>query len=190
MALLPGSNMTGDPAGVIVRNSASAAQTPAAATRTQIAGTLLQIPQGGLKVGTRIAYRFNMTKTAAGTAASTFDLSFGTNGTVSDTARVSFTKPAGTAAADEALVVVEFTVRSVSATGVIVGTFNLVHGLENTGHAVIPCVSVKTVGAGFDNREVATAGVVPVNYVALNITSGAADAITIDMVEGVLQRPA
>lgn len=182
-AILAGVNMTTSPAGVIVRNTSVAAQTPAATTRTQIVGSLLAVPQGGLKVGTVIKYKFNMTKTAAGTATSTFDLSVGTTGTVSDTARVSFTKPAGTAAADEADVEVTFTVRSVSATGVIVGTFNLGHGLENTGHAVIPFVSLKTVSSGFDNRGEGL-------YVALNITSGASDAITIDQVESTLQRPA
>jgi hypothetical protein len=93
------------------------------------------VPQGGLKVGTRIAFKFNMTKTAAGTATSTFDISFGTLGTVADTARVSFTKPAGTAVADEAIVTIEAVVRSVSATGVVVGNFSMAHGLDITGHA-------------------------------------------------------
>lgn len=183
MALLPGVNMSADPAGAIARNASAVAQTPAAATRTQIAGTLLTVPQGGLKVGTVIRFRFNMTKTAAGTATSTFDISVGTLGTVADTARVSFTKPAGTAVADEADVEVLAIVRSVSATGVIVGIFSLTHGLENTGHAVIPSVVLKTTSAGFDNRGEGL-------YVALNITSGAADAITLDYVDSELQRPA
>lgn len=190
MALLPGVVMVSDAAGVVVRNTSVAAQTPAATVRTQIVGTLLPVPQGGLKVGSIIKFRFNMTKTAAGTAASTFDLSFGTNGTVADTARVSFVKPAGTAVVDDADVEVTFVVRSVSATGVIVGQFVLQHGLDITGHAIINPVVVKTTGAGFDNRDVVTAGVVPTNFVALNITTGAADAITIDMVESTLQRPA
>lgn len=181
--LLPGVNMTSDPAGAIVRNASATAQTPAAATRTQIAGSLLAVPQGGLKAGTVVKWRLNMTKTAAGTAASTFDISVGTNGTVADTARVSFTKPAGTAAADEADVEVMLIVKSVSATGVLTGLFSMTHGLENTGHAVIPSVVVKTASAGFDNRGEGL-------YLALNLTSGAADAITIDYVDAELQRPA
>src|SRR6185369_9894412 len=116
MALLPGVLMTSDAAGVIARNTSVAAQTPAATTRTQIVGSLLKVPQGGLKVGTIIKWRFNMTKTAAGTATSTFDISVGTTGTVTDTARVSFTKPAGTAVADDADCEVTCIVRSVSAT--------------------------------------------------------------------------
>jgi hypothetical protein len=181
--LLPGVNMTSSPAGVIVRNSSAAAQTPAAATLTQIVGSLLRVPQGGLKVGTTLKWKFNMTKTAAGTATSQFDIAVGTLGTVADTARVSFTKPAGTAAADEAWVEVTAVVRSVSATGVIVGNFLLSHNLAATGHAQIPQVSVKTVSAGFDNRGEEL-------YISLNITSGASDAITIDQVEAELQRPA
>jgi hypothetical protein len=181
--LLPGVQMVGDPAGNIARNYAIAAQTPAAATRTQIAGTLLKVPPGGLKVGTKIAFKFNMTKTAAGTATSTFDISFGTLGTVADTARVSFTKPAGTAVADEAIVTIEAVVRSLSATGVVVGLFSMDHGLDITGHAIINPVVLKTVSSGFDNRGEDI-------YVALNITSGASDAITIDMVESSITRPA
>lgn len=183
MALLPGVQMVGDPAGNINRNCSVAAQTPAAATRTQIVGSLLKVPPGGLKVGTLLKWVFNMTKTAAGTATSTFDISFGSLGTVTDTARVSFTKPAGTAVADDALVEVTASVRSVSATGVVVGFFSLQHGLDITGHAIINPVVLKTTGAGFDNRGEDL-------YVALNITTGAADAITIDCVEATIQRPA
>lgn len=189
MALLPGVVMVSDAAGTIARNSSVAAQTPAATTRTQINGTLLQVPQGGLKVGTIIKFKLNLNKTAAGTATSVFDVSFGTNGTVADTARVSFTKPIGTAAADDADVEVTVVVRSVSATGVLVGTFVLQHGLDITGHATINPVVVRTVAAGFDNRDVPTAGVVPVNYIALNITTGASDVITIDYAEATIQRP-
>lgn len=181
MALLPGVVMVSDAAGTIARNTSSVAQTPAAATRTQIAGTLLTVPQGGLKVGSIIKFKFNMTKTAAGTATSTFDVSFGTAGTVADTARVSFTKPAGTAVVDDGDVEIILIVRSVSATGVLVGQFVLQHGLDITGHAIINPVVVRVVAAGFDNRGEG-------NFIALNITSGAADAITIDMVEATLQR--
>lgn len=174
--LLPGVERGSD---VIVRNQSVAAQVVAATTRTQVTGTRLQIPEGGLKVGSRIRFTLNMTKTAAGTATSTFDISFGTAGSVSDTARVSFTKPAGTAAADEASVQIEAVVRTVSATGVVVGQFYMVHNLENTGHAVIPTVAVNTVSSAFDTSTGTTA--VDPYYVALNLTTGASDAITIQL---------
>lgn len=158
-----------------VRNHSVASQAPVAATRTYITGSQLQVPEGGLKVGAVIRFKLNMTKTAAGTAASTFDICFGAAGTTADTAQVSFTKPAGTAAVDEATVEVEAVVRSVSATGVVVGQFRMTHNLAATGHAQIPSVDVNTVSAAFDN----TAGGL---YIGLCLTSGAADAITIQQV--------
>lgn len=165
--------------GNVVRNASTAAQVVAAATLTYISGSALRVPPGGLKVGSKIRFKFSMTKTAAGTATSTIAIVVGTAGTTADTARVSFTKPAGTAAIDEALVIVEAVVRSVSATGVIVGELVLVHGLENTGHAVIPVVCLNTVSAGFDNSGDEL-------VVGLVITTGAADAITIQMVDAEL----
>lgn len=113
-----------------------------------------------------------MTKTAAGSATSTIDVAFGTAGTTADTARVSFTKPAGTAAADEAFCEVEvLIVGPLSASGVATGEFTLIHNLAATGHAQIPCVVVSTVSSAFD--------VTLPTSVGLCLTSGASDAITI-----------
>lgn len=170
--LLPGSQQG---SGRRVKNGSATAQTPAAATRTYLAGSALKVPVGGLKVGDVLRWVFNMTKTAAGTATSTIDIAFGVAGTTADTARVSFAKPAGTAVIDEARVVVEAVVQSVSATGVVAGIFNLTHNLAATGHAQIPSVNVATVSAGFDNDGEDL-------YVGLCITTGAADAITINIV--------
>lgn len=168
--------------GNILRNSAATQQAIAAATRTYIAGSALNVGAvGGLKVGTRLRWVFNMAKTAAGTAASTFDIAFGTAGTTADTARVSFTKPAGTAAADEGRVVIEAVVRSVSATGVVVGLFNLTHNLAATGHAQIPSVNVATVSSGFANNVGVGDG--SDFYVGVCLTSGASDAITVEAVD-------
>ena len=157
------------------QNSSAVPQTPAAATRTYITGSKLAIPSTGLRVGTVFRWRFNMTKTAAGIATSTFDIAFGTAGTTSDTARVSFTKPAGTAAADEGWVEIECVIKAVNAsTGVAVGQFTLIHNLASTGHAQIPCVVVSTTSSNFNT--------VTPTYVGLCITSGASDAITINQV--------
>lgn len=161
--------------GNVVRNASVAQQVVAAATRTYLAGSALAAPPGGWTAGTRLRWRFNMTKTAAGIAASTFDICFGTAGTVADTARVSFAKPAGTAAADEGFVDIEAVIRSVSATGVVAGTFKMDHNLAATGHATIPTVTVTTVSGAFDlTVDQLIAGVC--------LTSGAADAITVELV--------
>jgi hypothetical protein len=158
---------------VRVVNRAIASQAPVAATRTYLAGSALAVPVDGLKAGAILRWRLSATKTAAGTATSTFDICFGTAGTTADTARVSFTKPAGTAAADEAFVDVEAVVRSVSATGVVVGMFKMAHNLAATGHLQIPAAVVATVSSAFDNSA---AGLI----VGLCLTTGASDAITIE----------
>jgi len=153
----------------------TAAQTPAAATRTYITGSCISIPPSGLRVGNIFQWKFNITKTAAGIAASTFDICVGTAGTTADTARVSFTKPAGTAAVDEGWVEITAIVRTIGATGVMVGEFRMIHNLAATGHATIPCVCVNTVSGAFD---MTTANL----KIGVCITSGAADAITIQQV--------
>jgi hypothetical protein len=181
--LLAGLKSESDPgAGRSVRNFSTAAQVVAAATATYVTGSKLAIPEGGLKVGSKIKFVLDITKTAAGTAASTYAIVFGTAGTTADTARVSFTKPAGTAAIDAGKIVIEAVVRSVSATGVVVGVFNLTHNLAATGHATIPSVNVTTVSSGFDN----TAATLDPGYIGLVVTTGASDAITIQMVEAEL----
>lgn len=155
-------------------NQSTATQTPSAATRTYIAGSGLTITAGQIQVGTIIRWHFDMTKTAAGSASSTFDIAFGTAGTTADTARVSFTKPAGTAAADEGWVDIECVVKTNSSSGVVVGEFRMIHNLAATGHAAIPCVVVNTISSAFDTT-------LPTN-VGICITSGASDAITINQV--------
>jgi hypothetical protein len=157
-------------------NFSTALQTPAAATRTYIIGSALAVPTGKLQVGSCFRWRFNMTKTNAGTAASTFDIAFGTAGSTADTARVSFTKPAGTAVVDEGWVEICCVIRSIGAAGVAVGEFTLIHNLQITGHAVIPCVAVNTISAGFDTTVASL-------IVGVCLTSGASDAITIQMVQ-------
>lgn len=160
----------------LLANYSTTSQSVSAASRTYITGSQIVVPAAKLQIGTIIRWRFNMTKTAAGSAASTIDIAIGTNGTTGDSAIVSFTKPAGTAAADEAYCEVECIVRGpLSASGIITGEFTLVHNLASTGHAVIPCVVVNTVSSTFD---VTTAGL----KVGLCLTSGASDVITIQQV--------
>jgi hypothetical protein len=158
----------------LLNNYSTAAQTPAAATRTYITGSKITVPTGKLQIGTMFRWTFDMTKTAAGTASSTFDICVGTAGTTADTARVSFTKPAGTAAVDCGRVVIDCVCRGpLSGSGVFAGHFNMTHNLSATGHATIPVVDVTTISGAFD---VTVANL----FVGVCITSGASDAITID----------
>jgi len=160
-----------------VSNFSTAAQVLAATTLTYITGSNLAIPTGKLQIGTCFRWAFNITKTAAGVASSTYAIVVGTAGTTADTARVSFTKPAGTAVIDEGRIEVAAICRGpLTASGVMVGEFILSHTLQTTGHYTLPSLVLNTVSSAFD---VTTANLI----VGLVVTTGAADAITIQMVQ-------
>lgn len=155
-----------------VNNFSIAAQTPAAATLTYLIGSSLPVPTSQLQVGTCFRWTFDITKTAAGIAASIYAIVVGTAGTTADTARVSFIKPAGTAVIDNGRIQIGAVCRGpISASGVMAGRFELTHNLTATGHAIIPCVNLTTVSAAFDMT-------IPNLVVGLVCTTGAADAIT------------
>lgn len=159
-----------------VSNFSVTSQAPAATTRTYIIGSALPVPVNKLQVGSCFEWTFNMTKTAAGIAASTFDICVGTAGTTADAARVAFTKPAGTAAIDQGTVTIRAIVRTIGATGVMVGDFVMTHNGNTVGHATVPCVNVTTVSAGFD---MTVANLI----IGVCITSGAGDSLTIQLVQ-------
>ena len=154
-----------------ILNSAAGAQAPVAATRTYITGSNVAITAGRIAVGTLLRWRFGMTKTAAGIATSTIDIAFGTAGTTADTAQVSFTKPAGTAHADEGFVEIEATVTAIGTSGVVTGEFRMIHTHATQGHMTIPAACVLTTSSAFNTSTVTDIG--------LCITTGASDAITI-----------
>ena len=154
------------------------AQTPSAGTRTYLTGSALTIPATKLQIGTVLRWRFNATKTAAGTAACTFEVCFGTAGGTADTARLAFTKPAGTAAADEGWFAIDCICRGpLSGSGIVVGEFRLVHNLNATGHATVPIVVLNTVSGAFD---VTVASLIA----GLAFTAGASEAYTIQQMNG------
>ena len=172
--LKPGLQYQADPGvGLEVRNFSTAAQVVTGTTRIQLLGSLLKVPISGLKVGAMIRYVFDVTKTGAGTATSLFDIAFGTAGAIADTARVSLTKSLGTAVIDEGRIIIEALVRSVSATGVVIGTLTMTHRLAITGLTVLP-VQETTVSSGFDNTGQEL-------FISLNATLGSADNYTIQM---------
>lgn len=175
--IFPGSDQG---SGATVRGSSVAQQAFTAATRAAVLGTILKVPPGGLKAGARYTARFNIAKTDAGTATSTVDVSVGPLATGLNTARLSFTKPAGTAVADEGVIDVDVLVRSVSATGVIAGEMTLGHNLAATGHAQIPFVAVSAVSSAFDNTAEDL-------YIAVSLTTGAADVVTAEVATATLE---
>ena len=158
-------------------NYSTASQAPSATVRTYITGTSIAVPVTKLQIGSCFRWSWSMTKTAAGTASSTIDVAVGTAGTTADTARVSFTKPAGTATVDEAMCSIIMVCRGpLTTAGILVGQFALFHNLSATGHATVPTVVLNTVSAGFD---VTVANLI----LGVCLTSGASDAITIQIAQ-------
>lgn len=169
-----------------------AAQAVAAATATLITGTAIQIPDGGLKPGTLYKARIALTKTAAGTASSALVVGIVPPGEALSAANVdtilSFTKPAGTAAADEGVVDVEVLFTAIGATeeGAARGEFVLAHNLAATGHAQVPVVALAVVDATLATATEDLGG----GYIVVMLTTGASDAITVNLASAELQLPA
>jgi hypothetical protein len=155
------------------QNRSLAAQTLPAATATYIAGSALALPAAGLVVGSCFRWTFSLAKTAAGVAASTVSVRIGTAGTVADAAVLTFTKPVGTAVADEGKIVVEMVVRSIGATGVVAGEFTMTHKFAATGHMTVPAFNQVVISAGFSTTAATQVG--------LAITTGAADVCDIQL---------
>lgn len=159
-----------------LNNASTAAQTPAAATLTLLAGSTIAVPIGKLRIGTWFRWKFDITKTAAGTATSTYHVRVGTTGTTADAAILTFTKPLGTAVIDFGLIDITAIIRGpLSSSCIMAGVFNLQHNLPTTGHAVAYTTAapgmVQVTSSAFDAT---VAGLI----VSLTCTTGAADAIT------------
>lgn len=86
-------------ANTVSYNASSAAQGAGFATDTYLTGSYIKFPVAP-KVGTKYKLRFDVTKTAAGTATPIITVRLGTAGTTADTARNTLTFNAGTAAVD------------------------------------------------------------------------------------------
>lgn len=103
-----------DPAWNGALTSVVANQSIAAATATLITGTLFQ--PSACRAGQTYRWTIVGTAAAAGTAANTITLRYGTTGTVSDAAIATFTTSVGTAAASEFVIEVVYTVYTVDPT--------------------------------------------------------------------------
>lgn len=126
-------------------------QTINAATSALLTGSLITVPSTNLQIGTIFKYRISYSKTNAGTAANTFFLRIGTNGTVADAAILTFTMPVGTAVIDTGQIDVTVTIRGpLSASCIAQGLFRMTHNLSTTGLANVPGVALKVTSAGFN----------------------------------------
>ena len=164
--------------GMALRNAATAAQSPAAATSTYLTGSSIAVPVGKLRVGTVFRWTLNYTKTAAGTAARSFFIRIGTAGTTADAAIITLTTEAGTAATDVGSMVVTATVRGpLSASCILAAAAPYQHNTTgSTGLSATNEVGVLNVISSTWDATVANL------IVGLSCTTGTAEVLTFDTV--------
>jgi hypothetical protein len=157
----------------------TADQSLPAATTTYITGTAITFPTGRpLKVGSKLIWNITLTKTGAGTLASTFDVRFGTNGTTADTSRLSFALGAGTAVADTGHVEIVAICRGpIGASCIFSSRLNFEHNLSATGFLLIPVAVLQVASGAFDCT---TAGIIA----GVSVTTGTAQAWTAEQASG------
>lgn len=156
--------------GIQSRNDATSSLAIAAAD-TYITNSGLLIPAYGMKAGQLYIWLLTATKTAAGTAATIFTVRSGAAQTTGDTSRLALTATvAQTAAVSSGIIEIIVHVRSVSATGVIVGGVGVQANSPGLGSGI------SGISGTFDNT--AMSGL----FLGLSINNGAAGAWTVEMV--------
>lgn len=149
-----GTNWTSVAEPLLAVNASAAGAVGFAANQT-IAGSVITIPAGAWKTNGQYHCVFDMTKTAAGTAAIAINVHMGTLGTTSDAIVGTMTLPAGTAAADTGLFDVYATFKSIgSGTSALLTLYTRVDklatstGLVNNGLTI---AIIGTASSGFDS---------------------------------------
>lgn len=124
-------------------------------TEAYLAGSSIAIPNGRLQAKTQFYCAFEITKTSTtgSTGTPIINLKYGTNGTTADTTRVALTFPAQTAVADNGMIEVWATFRTVGSgtSAVLHGVARLTHSLDVTGLANVGSPRVSTTSGGFDS---------------------------------------
>lgn len=157
--------------------NASIASQNIAAADTYLTDSDLLIPGFGMQAKSCFMWELSLTKTdAASTATPSYNIRIGANRTTADTARLTLTGPAQTAATDAGVIRIIVVVRSVSASGVIQGTIYMDHNLAATGLANNASSVVEGTSAAFDNTALGG------QYIGLSINNGASAAWTVTQV--------
>lgn len=160
-----------------LNNFSTASQNPTGAGDVYIAGSALTVPAGKVKIGTQFRWKFDVTKTGAGTAAIVVKVFVGTNGSTGDTARLTFTFGAQTGVIDVGWFEVIATVRGpLSGSGVLVGVATLIHSLAATGLDATNGQVLSVVSGTFDVTVANT-------IYGLSINPGTSGNFTIQMVQ-------
>lgn len=138
----------------------------------------IRIPSFGMQGGMTFVWQISASKTAASTATPAYILRLGREQTTTDTARLTLTGPAQTAAADTGILTIMATVQLVGTSGVIQGTASWSHNAAATGFANNDAGAVEGTSAAFDNTGAGEA------FLGLSITTGASAAWTLTQVHG------
>jgi parallel beta-helix repeat protein len=164
-------------------NGSTATQGVSAGADTYVTGSDLLLPTGGLQGptsgatnGTKITWKVVMSKTAAGTAASTFTLRMGTNGTTADSSRCTFSTGTATAAVDGATVYITAYTTAGGASSTLNCSMSLTHQLPDTGFADAPVVQTYSTAGSADSTTAGT-------KMGLSFNAGTSSVITIQSVE-------
>lgn len=118
------------------RNWSTASQGAGFATDTYITNSGLLIPSCGLQVGQMFRWTITLSKTAAGTATPIVQIRLGTNQSTADTSLITLTGQAATAAIAGGIMSVVALIRTVSASGVLVGSFGFASGILGLGGGI------------------------------------------------------
>jgi len=133
---------------------------PGFAADTYLSGSDCAVPaDSAFKAKTFYTCKFSISKTNAGTAAPVITVRIGTNGSLSDAARLTLTFPAQTAVVDEGVFDVNVIFKSVGigTTAVIGGWASLIHDLGSGGSSAGTGLSVQSAptvianSSGFDS---------------------------------------
>jgi hypothetical protein len=155
-------------------NASTAAQGPGFATDTYVTGSNFLI-DGRIKAASWFLWTICMSKTAASTAAPTFNVRVGTAGAVGDTSRCLFTGPVQSAVADTAIMRIIAKFNAVGASAVIQGELEMQHNLAATGFATTGpagLLQISTTGSSFDSTPAGS-------IIGLSMNGGASAAWTV-----------
>jgi hypothetical protein len=175
-----------NPAIDTIKGNASTATVSAGySSDTYLAGSSIGIPTSGFLAKARYSCKFDMVKTAAGTATFVVVVRIGTAGTTADSAILTFTFTAGTAAVDTGMfeVVCHFRTVGSGTSAVLVGVAELRHALAATGLTTLGAsgqAQIAVVSSGFDSTIAAT-------IIGISVNGGASFSGTNTLVQAELR---
>lgn len=163
-------------------NASTTAQGAGFSTDTYLTNSNITIPNSSLQIGSRFTCTFSASKTAASTATPIIAVRIGTNGTTADTAVLTFTFNAQTAAADVGRFNIEVLFRSVGSgtSAVVQGTASVIHSVNLTGLISTASQVLQVTSAGFDST-------VSSSIIGVSVNGGTSASWTVQSVQSKLE---